>query len=233
MAEKRRGTRVAPRELEPVEVQIMGEGFLDILHAKDIGESGISLFVPPHYSSAQSKKEVTLIIAVPGFRSFEAGGVIRHTGIKVHERNRRCFGIQFTKIAPEHQKLLDNYVKKRLADNRKHVRVEPASREPISAEVITSSKKEPLEIKDISLGGALAVNPSVAKTCRPEEDVEFLISTPGGEKIKVIGNLRHSDQSTGYFGLCFRDLTQDQIDILKRYIARRVVQKQQEIDSIR
>lgn len=233
MAEKRRGTRVAPRELEPVEVQIMGEGFLDIFYAKDIGQSGMSIYVPNHFSSAHAKKEVSLIIAVPGYRSFEACGILRHTGTRVHERNRRCFGIQFTKIASEHQKLLDYYVAKRLSDNRKHVRVEPDSQEPINAHAITNSKKEPLEIRDISLGGALAVSPSIAKGCRPEEDVEFLISTPSGEKIRVIGNLRHSDPSTGYFGLCFRELTQEQVDILKRYILQRVVQKQKKIDSLK
>src|SRR3989339_617640 len=144
MAEKRRQKRVSPQELETIEVQIMGQGFMDILHAKDISQNGIGIYVPPHYSSAQAKNKVTLIITVPGFKSFEAGGIISHTGMRVHDRNRKCFGIQFTDLSDHHKKILASYVTQRLADNRKHIRAEPTFLEPLSAEAMTSKYHEKL-----------------------------------------------------------------------------------------
>jgi hypothetical protein len=45
MKEKRCYIRVKPKDDEPVEIQLIGANFIDVLNAKDISEGGVGIFV--------------------------------------------------------------------------------------------------------------------------------------------------------------------------------------------
>lgn len=78
MDNKRRNQRVVPLPLETVEVQIMGDGFLEIASAQDIGVSGVGINVPQGFEELKIIGEVELIITIPNVESFKARGIIKH-----------------------------------------------------------------------------------------------------------------------------------------------------------
>lgn len=88
----------------------MGEGFLDILRARDVSVGGLSVFVPHDFEGCDIHQSVALIITIPRSPSFMARGIVRHRSDTSH-----YFGIQITEIAPEHLRRLSNYVESRLA----------------------------------------------------------------------------------------------------------------------
>jgi len=226
----RKDYRVIPKELEPVEVQIMGEGFLDILTAKDIGESGLGVFIPTGYSCADIKYEVDLIITIPGFKSFEAGGIVKHTCAEAEKTDLRSFGIYFTRIKPEHKELLTRYVQTLHTDKRKHIRMEPSKDAPVVARTVSGENGKDLEVKDISLGGMqvksdtpLALNSSV-------EDIDVIIHLPTGKKIMVQGLLRYVKESDGCYGVSFSKISDEDLFVLTTYVRQRLAARQKMID---
>ncbi|MBU0728993.1 MAG: PilZ domain-containing protein [Proteobacteria bacterium] len=230
MEEHRKEKRVLPLELEPVEVQIMGDGFLDILNARDIGRNGIGIFVPPSFASAGIEKEVTLIISLPGFKSFDAAGVIMHKKLQDNDSGNICFGINFTKIRSYDQEILRTYVENRIRDNRLHVRVHPSPEEPLDARAIKDDKTENVDIQDISLGGLKAGGAKIITQIPPDDAIDFVVVLPGGDKLEITGHLKHIDQDNKTFGLCFSELGREQTSLLEKYISRRVKELQKQVD---
>ena len=228
--EQRREKRVAPRELEPVEVQIMGDGFIDILYAKDIGKNGLGIHVPKNYMSAKVKCEVNLIISLPGCKSFDASGVIKHAGRIGADSEFKSFGIHFTRINPQHRGLLENYFQKIVADNRRHVRVVPSPENPVRVHATINDTTEVFQVKDIGIGGVGLAGGSSVPDCSPDEAVNIIIALPTGEKVQVKGSFKYSNQANGVLGLCFRELAATDAQRLKQYIAERVRELQKKID---
>jgi hypothetical protein len=89
---KRDTVRVIPDPLNPIIVDLVGENFIDVLRAKDIGEGGLSVHVPYQFAGCIINREIELVITLPGARSFKAGGMIRHNG----QKQELYFGISFT-----------------------------------------------------------------------------------------------------------------------------------------
>jgi hypothetical protein len=106
---KRDGVRVIPDPLNPIIVDLVGENFIDVLRAKDIGEGGLSVYVPYQFDGCIINREIEVIITLPGARSFKAGGMIRHSG----KKQDLYFGISFTYIKPEDLEELKEYIKAR------------------------------------------------------------------------------------------------------------------------
>lgn len=111
---KQRAVRVQPTEAEPVEVQIMGDGFLDILDARDISRDGVGVVVPHGFKGCEIDEEVDLVITLPGQIPFLCKGLIVHRT----EADREFFGVRFTWIHPAHRQQLDRYIALRRSGSR-------------------------------------------------------------------------------------------------------------------
>lgn len=108
-----RSARAIPPRDEPVEVQIMGRGHLDVLHARNVSSTGIGVYVPHGFAGIDLAEEVELVVTLPGRRSFLARGVIKHV---THEgANSRHFGLEFTHLATRDRASILEWVGARLA----------------------------------------------------------------------------------------------------------------------
>lgn len=88
-------------------VDIMGNGFLEVLNARDISVGGLSVFVRHDFEDCDLNSEVELIITLGHKRPFKAKGIIRH---RSRGSDKHFFGIQFTELGPEHRASIDSYV---------------------------------------------------------------------------------------------------------------------------
>jgi c-di-GMP-binding flagellar brake protein YcgR len=105
--EQRRHPRVIPMSHEPVEVQVMGGSFLEVVAALDISVGGVCIDVAHGFSQPEMSEQVQLILTLPGKKSFKAKGTIRH--LTVAEGSGR-FGVEFVELDPVHHKMIENYV---------------------------------------------------------------------------------------------------------------------------
>ncbi len=99
--------RVRPDPQRPVEVQVMGPGFIDVLHARDVSTTGLGIFVPHGFVGCDVKQGVDLVIKLPGKPSFSASGVLRH---RTTEGLRSFFGVELTRISDRAREALREYV---------------------------------------------------------------------------------------------------------------------------
>jgi hypothetical protein len=106
---KRHLIRVIPDPLNPIIIDLVGENFIDILKAKDIGEGGLSVYVPYQFTGCIIDREIELIITLPKVRSFKTRALIRHKG----EKQGFYFGIAFINIEEKDLKELKGYIKTR------------------------------------------------------------------------------------------------------------------------
>ena len=104
---KRNKIRVIPDHLSPVIIDLVGENFIDTLKAKDIGEGGLSVYVPYQFTGCIIDREIELIVTLPKVRSFKTSGLIRHKG----EKQGFYFGIAFLHIEEKDLKALKGYIK--------------------------------------------------------------------------------------------------------------------------
>ncbi len=228
--EKRREIRVTPDLLEPVEVQIMGKDFLDVLTARDVGKNGIGVNIPEGYASTNVMDEVLLIISIPGHRSFDAIGSIKHTDGEKPCKNDLGLGILFTKIRAADRQTLEKYIDARLSESRQNVRVTPTSEHPVEAQFTLGSNRGVLDVHDISLGGlGVARPPLIEKTTL---EIDILVVLPGWGQIIVKGSLRFPENDSEHMGICFSHLTSDQESTLRNYISKRVVDLRKTLDRI-
>lgn len=114
---KRKHLRVRPATHSPIRVDINGENFLDVLHAKDISETGIGIRVPHFFSGCSIDKPVQLIISLPApFKAMiKARGQVKHS-------NSDQFGVRFTQIEKSAEVLLRKYIAHRIAEDGEWIR---------------------------------------------------------------------------------------------------------------
>ena len=98
-----------PARNEPVYIQIMGDGFLDMFAARDISATGVSIVVPHRFEDCNLDDEVELIITLPGQRPFMARGQIVHRT----KTNEAFFGVQFSGLRSRYRDLISAYVRSR------------------------------------------------------------------------------------------------------------------------
>lgn len=108
---KRKHVRVMPTTQRPIRVDINGENFIDVLHAKDISESGIGVRVPHFFTGCSIEKPVQFIISLPEpfKKTIKAYGVVKHTGAD-------HFGVYFTQIDRQSVRFLRDYISHRIAE---------------------------------------------------------------------------------------------------------------------
>jgi c-di-GMP-binding flagellar brake protein YcgR len=91
----------------PIRVDIMGQGFLEVLAARDISVGGLGIRVPHGFEGCDIEGEVELIVTLGRARPFKARGAIRHAS---QSGSDQVFGVEFTKLAPEQRQAIENYI---------------------------------------------------------------------------------------------------------------------------
>lgn len=110
---KPRYARVRPVPSQPVQVQLMGPGLLEIVRARDVSRSGLGLWMPDEFPALAPDDEVELVITLPGRRPLRAAGDVRHVTELLTER---FFGVELLEISHVHRAALEAYVAERLRD---------------------------------------------------------------------------------------------------------------------
>ncbi len=105
--------RVRPEHDRPVEVQVMGPGFLDVFHARDVSQTGLGILVPHGFEGCDLLGDVELIVTLPGVPSFSASGMLRH---RTRHGALSFFGVQITRMAERDRRALRAYVTARHAE---------------------------------------------------------------------------------------------------------------------
>lgn len=93
--DQRQHPRVRPLPSRPVEVQIMGSTFLEVLTVEDISVGGVGVRVPHGFRLGDFDQTVQLIVALPGHRPFKAAAVIRH---QRGAQDSSKFGVEFVSV---------------------------------------------------------------------------------------------------------------------------------------
>jgi hypothetical protein len=114
--DSRKNPRARPLDAAPVRVDIRGEGFLEVLVARDISVGGIGVFVPHDFHGCDLDSEVDLIVKVGTARPFKTRGVIRH---RAQQGAAHFYGVEFVGLAPEQQEVVAQYVESCLRGGRK------------------------------------------------------------------------------------------------------------------
>jgi hypothetical protein len=109
---QREHTRVRPAPGTTIEVQIMGTDFLEVLHARDISEGGVAVFVAHDFSGCAIDDPVDVIVKLGREKPFTVRGVIRHLSNRAGDH---FFGVKFTRVSDENLARIRQYVERRLA----------------------------------------------------------------------------------------------------------------------
>lgn len=111
--EIRKHNRVNTENDYPLEVQIMGDAFLDVLGTKEISSSEVGIIVPHEFRGLNIDKEVDLILTLLNETPFKAKGIIRHKGEYDSNAKKGHFSVKLTNIANKNKKMIDRFVRKR------------------------------------------------------------------------------------------------------------------------
>lgn len=111
--DKRRFARVVPLPSAPVEVQIMGAEFLEVLRARDISVGGVCVIVRHAFEGYNLAEAVELVITLPKQRAFLAQAVVRRI-----DKQRTNFAVEFTQLEDKDRRAIEAYVTALLAQNR-------------------------------------------------------------------------------------------------------------------
>ncbi len=107
---KRHKPRAIPDPKQPVVIDLVGDNFIDVLKAKDIGEGGLSVYVPYQFKGCIIDREIEIVITLPDRSSFKTTGLIKHKG----EKQGFYFGIAFTHVNDKDIRTLKQYIETRI-----------------------------------------------------------------------------------------------------------------------
>jgi c-di-GMP-binding flagellar brake protein YcgR len=85
----------------------MGNGFLEVVRARDVSVGGLSVFVPHDFDGCDIDHEVELILTLGNSRPFKTRAVIRH---RSRGESKHFFGLQFVALTEEHRAAIERYV---------------------------------------------------------------------------------------------------------------------------
>ena len=116
MTTKACAKRVQPSAKEPINIQLMTDGF----RARDISATGAGIYVPPHLEGCALKSPVHVVIALPESEPFRARGRIVHRT----KLGSEFIGVEFMHLSPGHAAAIARYVERRLSEDghRGHAR---------------------------------------------------------------------------------------------------------------
>ena len=109
MIERRRVERVVPDPRSPIEVQIMGNGFLEVVNAVNISTKGVGIYLRHGLDETLLGSRVEIVLVLPRCRPVFVRGRIRH--LDGHD-DFRYIGLEFMRLPPRVEKLLTQYVER-------------------------------------------------------------------------------------------------------------------------
>jgi c-di-GMP-binding flagellar brake protein YcgR len=113
MKERRAYVRVRPDPAHPIKVQIVGNGFIEVLKARDISVGGLAVQIPHDLDLRPGQNSVELVISLPGSKPFAADAEIRH---EWSSPGSRAFGIEFKRLSDADKERIQKYVEQRTAE---------------------------------------------------------------------------------------------------------------------
>jgi hypothetical protein len=105
--EARRHLRVYADPTAPIRVDIMGNGFLDVLNARDISVGGLGIRVTHDFVDCDIAKDVELIVTLGRARPFKTAGAIRHYS---KTKGDHVFGVEFTSLSTDQREAIEAYI---------------------------------------------------------------------------------------------------------------------------
>jgi hypothetical protein len=109
--ERRRARRFRPEPNAPVQVQISGNGFLEIVRVVDISAHGVGIYLPPSHPARNVDRPVELILTLPGERPAHLRGALHpREGV-----DNSLLGLEFMELPVEASAALDRYLQRRQA----------------------------------------------------------------------------------------------------------------------
>ncbi len=112
--ERRPARRVRPSRVAPVRIQIIGSNSIDILHARDISVTGLSVYVEHRFAGCDIDQPVELVVTLPGRRTFVTRGVIRH--VTRQNEPSTYFGVEFSALSSRHRSEIEGFIQESLED---------------------------------------------------------------------------------------------------------------------
>ncbi len=108
---RRRYFRAVPEEEHPIHLDINGENFIEILTAVSISQKGIGIKVPHGFKGCKINNQVELVLSLPYpiNQSIVIFGNIKYT-------TNQMFGVIFTEMSSENNKIIRKYIKHRIKD---------------------------------------------------------------------------------------------------------------------
>lgn len=104
-------SRVEPSKTAPIEVQIIGDDFLDIVRARDIGMGGVGVWIGHGFVGCDISSEVDLVITLPRRKSFVVRSKIRHnTELGLGDK---FFGVEFLSLTARQKDAIGTYLQAR------------------------------------------------------------------------------------------------------------------------
>ena len=105
--ERRQTPRVQPDPHHPVEVQVMGPGFLEIVEATDLGLGGVGFYLPHGVDGSLLNSPVEIVMTLPRARPIHLRGVLCH----LDAGSDPCrLGVRFARLPPKAEALIQRYV---------------------------------------------------------------------------------------------------------------------------
>jgi hypothetical protein len=101
----RKHLRVQADPSAPIRVDIMGNGFLDVLNARDVSVGGLGIRVPHGFVGCDILKEVDLIVTLGRTRPFKAKATIRH-----YNQAQHVFGVEFSELSSDQRSSIEAYI---------------------------------------------------------------------------------------------------------------------------
>jgi CheY-like chemotaxis protein len=100
--------RVQLTSKSPVRMDIMGDGFVEIVQVIDLGPSGAKIYAPHQFVGCDINSEIQVIITFPGKQPFQVKGKIKHfTG-----EDKKTFGVEFINLSGADKKQIEAFINK-------------------------------------------------------------------------------------------------------------------------
>jgi hypothetical protein len=105
--------RVKPHPAQPIELQVLGNGFIEVLKARDISIGGIGVHVPHGFAGCDINSELQILVKLPGAKPFMASARVRNLS---KTGGNTSFGVEFLNLSKWGQERVNQYVTQRLAE---------------------------------------------------------------------------------------------------------------------
>jgi hypothetical protein len=113
--DKRRFPRVQPHPAKPVEVQLMGSNFLEVVPAADISEAGIGIQLHHGVEGYDFDHVIEMVVTIPGQRPFVVRGRVRSKSLRGMDH---VLGVEFVRLGDADRRTVSRYVDRLLLVGR-------------------------------------------------------------------------------------------------------------------